>query len=511
MTAVIISSQAKPPIEIAQYIRNGKAPSAELQSKLAEACGFTTAVRTKFIFGRATPIPSLPSSTSGTRPRWEFGWDSSAYASTLIVFMELAPQNNGSATAPYGLIEVKPINDDGTEGSVVGVARVAWGAGTGTGTTNDVPLYFGGGLVTLVDPTDLVTPVTLSTQTPYCATISDVDYARVHSVAVWEATLSPDTDNGYPKTGVAVNTPIYDKDRADVAVMLRNLWHTAGNLHWNWCSETVASAPSQSSGDNTGSLAQSIGSFTLSAAGTVATTPPSFISVSSFQSSIDGDFSVTWPAHLANDIVILAVATRHGVTPSVTAPGNPFSTEATFTHILSVGSGSEGSPTSNLHLFYSRASATNMAPAAIITSTADNESSELGIIEGAAMVLVRGCVTSGSPVDAASSTNVTSPATAVTLTNFATTTSVSNTFVIGFIVTDVTSQSIGSWAHSGSVTNVTERLDSFAEGTSEDYGTSFIHLAIVTGDLASAGNANNFTATLATSSDQALGLIALKP
>jgi hypothetical protein len=239
MSVVYISRAARPAIQIAQYVRNGKVPAAELQAKIAALVGFNAHYRTKLVFSRSVPVASIPDSVEETRERWRFAWTSGPYASALFIWMQLAPQNNGSETNPYGLIEVKPIENDGTEGAAIGYATVAWGSSDGS--DEDFPNNFGGGLVSLVDANNEL--VGISPSTAYAGIISDGDYGRVYAVTCWEISLPPDTTYGYPATNVAVGSSIYDEDRADPAVMMRNLWHGGGQPLWHWTSETPETAP----------------------------------------------------------------------------------------------------------------------------------------------------------------------------------------------------------------------------------------------------------------------------
>jgi hypothetical protein len=241
MSVVYISRAARPAIQIAQYVRNGKVPAAELQAKIAALVGFNAHYRTKLVFSRSVPVASIPDSVEETRERWRFAWTSGPYASALFIWMQLAPQNNGSETNPYGLIEVKPIEDDGTEGTAIGYATVAWGSSDGS--DEDFPNNFGGGLVSLVDANNEL--VGISPSTAYAGIISDGDYGRVYAVTCWEISLPPDTTYGYPATNVAVGSSIYDEDRADPAVMMRNLWHYGGQPLWHWTSETPEQAPGE--------------------------------------------------------------------------------------------------------------------------------------------------------------------------------------------------------------------------------------------------------------------------
>lgn len=268
MSGVFITGGARPPVQIAQYVRNGKTPSAEFQSMLADLIGFAAKYTPKVIYCRAAPIGAIPSSESGSRSRWNFMFRTSTYCKTLAVQMFLAPQDNMTPTSPYGKLLIKEatiVSGVVTSETSVAEARVNWGSSDGS--YADVPRNFGGGLVTLVEP-GTNTPVDLDPETDYTAYLTDEDYARVFAITVWEIALAPDTDNGYPSTGVAADAPIYDEDRQDAAVMLRNLWQNAGQHLWNGGAETdddivVGPAPV------TAALTSSIGTFTLSGAATV--------------------------------------------------------------------------------------------------------------------------------------------------------------------------------------------------------------------------------------------------
>lgn len=246
MSAITISKHAKTLVQCNQWARNGKPVVAELQSRIAEIVGQWAYVRPKFIFHRAAPITgaaggaNIPTSTSGTRERWRFAWRSGPYARYIYVQMELAPQNAGDPTDPYGLLEVK----DGT-GTVIGIAEAHWG--NSDGSYADTPNNFGGATTLIVDPSNPdATPVEIEPDTDYWGVISDVDYARVVSAMVWEFSLSPDTDNGYPSNTIGVSAPIVDIHRETPVSMARTLWKKGGQHLINWSSDTDATAPGTS-------------------------------------------------------------------------------------------------------------------------------------------------------------------------------------------------------------------------------------------------------------------------
>ena len=269
MTAITISRNAETALQIAQWIRNGKSPSAEIQNRLSTLVGYAANVRTKLVFHSTgglvgTAEASLIPNSLATRSRWRFAWHASPFAWFLYAEFQIAPQNNGSATDPYCTLDVA-----NTSGTVIG--RATMHGGSSGGSYADVPLNFTGGIAVLLDPTtpDPTTYITLTPDTEYTGVFKDVGYARLHSAAVWEVALAPDTDNGYVPNTYAVGGPIFDADRYDAVHMARLLHKRSGTPVLGWCSDLDSSAPTYAPAGGTGTAdaAMTLGAITVSATG----------------------------------------------------------------------------------------------------------------------------------------------------------------------------------------------------------------------------------------------------
>ncbi len=244
MTAISVNKNAQAPIQIAQWARNGMYPSAEIQNLIASLVGHAALVRSRLIFRSPGGIIGtagaalIPSSVADTRYRWRLPYRSGPYARWLFAQFQMAPQNDGDAADPVGFVEVAT---DTAYASVVAVARANFGSSDGIG-FGDVPTSFGGALTAACDATTNE-QYTLTPITQYYLRFGETDYARIQSVALWEYSLAPDTDNGYPAPSATANGPIYDADREACAVMARALWENGAAPLFYWASETDADAP----------------------------------------------------------------------------------------------------------------------------------------------------------------------------------------------------------------------------------------------------------------------------
>jgi len=448
MTVINISKNAKAPIQTAQHVRNGKYPGAELQNLIADRAGHSAYVRTKlvyrspgFIIGTADAA-LIPASTSGTRYRWRFPYHAGPYAKHLFVDFQLAAQDNGSATSPYGKLE---ISTSPTYATVLYAASMSWGSAPSA--YSDVPLNFGGGTTTLQDPatpSDL-TAVSVTPLTQYFGRFADIDYARIQSVAVWEVSLPPDTDNGYAPNTVGAGSPIFDEDRADPAEMGRKLWAYGAQTLWHWSVDTDAGVRSQTNGDLSGTLTQSIGEFTLTATGTVGTSAPTYQAVTSFQTSTSSTMSIAWPAHAANDVAFLVILTDtgDGLSPQVSGSDWTFVDDSDLVTV-----------------YRARASSGSMSDPTITFRSAFLPDRPCG----AAIITVRGAVTSGNPIDTYVTQTTSSSTSSTTST---TTTTVANTLLLSVHGSSGAS-TVDSWSTSGGGTGLTGRLAAIGTGTPGD-------------------------------------------
>jgi hypothetical protein len=250
-------------VVIRQWVRLGLAPTAELENRLAETLVHAAVGRGggQQLFHRWTPIGAIPLSAAGERNRWEFAFHTSPYHLQLVVEFVLAPQNNGTPTDPTGVLRVFLPTAPSTP---VGVASVHYGASDGS--FGDTPRNFGGGHRILLDPSDPLAYAELEPDTDYVAAFVDVDYARLVSACVWEITEEP-ADR--PGANNATGGPIFDEQRRRAIAMARALHGRTCVPLWHGGSDTDDSAPSQIGAETGGQLAQSIGSITLGATGTV--------------------------------------------------------------------------------------------------------------------------------------------------------------------------------------------------------------------------------------------------
>ncbi len=479
MTAINISRNAQAQLQVAQWIRNGKAPTAELQNKLSDLLGYAAYVRTRMLFRSNGGLVSaggglVPDSVTGTRIRWRHAWHSSPYNSFVYVKFEIAPQNNGTATSPYCLFEV--LN---TSGTVVAASRLA--SGSTASVPANVPASFSEGTTGIYDPaTEDYDPVYLTADTEYTGRFSDVDFARLRSASVWEYSIEPNTDDGYPSNTTGAGAPIFDKDRSDIITMAR-LLHRRGGAHlFNWCSETDATAPTQALAGLTGTLSKTFGAMTVAGTGTVGTTVPAFQAVTSVGSADDVNLSVAWPTHESGDVALL-IAQINDATRDIrlyTASG--------FTLITTVIGDGYGAG-----VWWCRATSTSMAAPVVET----NGMTDLAETIKAVMITFRGCVASGTPYEAAGAGTTT--AGAVSFVHNAST--VPNVLAVALAATDggFSEAAISGWTNAA-LTSVTQRLSSQPFGimtginaTADSCGTSaasspaspvdvrYFHLALV--------------------------------
>jgi hypothetical protein len=198
--------------------------------------------------------------------------------------------------------------------------------------------------------------------------------------------------------------------------------------------------------------------------------------------------AVPWPAHQANDIALLFVASSGGnSTMSTLATANG------FTNISNTGVGSSTAG-SRLAIFWARASSSSMASPILSTGTD---------FKYAFISTFRGAVLSGNPYSTFGSVN---KGTASTAASFpAVTTTQSYSMIVQAIVSDVSSSSpfVTSYSNSA-LSSLTERYDA-GTVTGSGGGISF-----ATSELAISG-ATGTTTAVVSSSVNAMTTIALVP
>jgi hypothetical protein len=481
MSGVTVSQDARIAIQIAQWIRNGKPVVAELQNKIAAQLGHLVMFRPRFVFHRSAPLSgaaggaNIPGSVTGTRYRWRIPqWRSGPYAQFVYVQFYLAPQDTGDPTDPYAILEVM----DGT-GTVIGSANSHWGNSDGTYT--DVPINMGGGRSRLRDPSDGVTVIQIDPDTDYWGRFADINYGRLVSAAVWEYSLAPDTDNGYPSTSIGVSGPIFDAHRSDPVAMARTMWKKGGQQLISWCSDTDATAPTQASAGLSGSLSSSIGSVTLGAAGTVGTSAPAFLDSGSFSEAYGVDLEVSSGAEDVNTMEILVVVSD--------ASSISLASTERFTSIETKTKDLGDGEYLTIRAYWRRFAESDGNP--VVDVGAD-----VNVI--ARILTFSGVVTSGVPHQ-----GVTTSGTASATTSLASTasyTTVANELVF-VTFGHLNSGTISGWTNA-SLASVTERLDS---------NGSVLGIGVATGVDTVAGAISSTTATLSVASEYVSIAFGLKP
>lgn len=320
MTALTIPRTILWPFQIAQNIRNGKAPTADIQNQLATAIGHAAYVDSKCIYHSpgelvGTGGTSLVLGSLATRYRWRFAFHTGPYAWYLTARFEIAPQDNGTPTDPYCKLEIYD-----TSNTLVGTCNVH--GGSSAGTYADVPINMTGGAALVLNPSDLTAIANLSPDTEYTGVFADVGYARLQSAAVWEVSLNPDTDNGYAPNNLGSGGPIYSSHRNDVAAMARLLHKRSGTPVFHWCSNVDSAAPTNSAAANEANSTMTLDALTLSSTGTVSAGAVAEMTLGAFTLSSTGtiaafDASVASPA----DVGTWPYATPFDVTTTATASG----------------------------------------------------------------------------------------------------------------------------------------------------------------------------------------------
>jgi hypothetical protein len=225
-------------LQTRKLIRNGAYPDVAVQSWYDDETNRIVAYRLKSA-SFSTSIPSIPTLTSTSRPRWRGVIHTSTFCQYLWVKMVLAQTNLGSGAGgasgdPYGLLTVKDVG-----GSTIGTAEAHYGANPAA-TVNDFPANFG----TFVMPLQSGgAPAAIAPDTDYYLTFTDEQAARMVSACVYEIAMPTDTANGYLASGAVVGAPIFDSDRQGVITTLRKAWQKGAAGLWWLSSDTDGTAP----------------------------------------------------------------------------------------------------------------------------------------------------------------------------------------------------------------------------------------------------------------------------
>ena len=239
MSGVLISIQGRAKTVLREFIRNGKAPVAELQNKLAELTGHACIAHTRQLFVRGTPFASMPNShvSASARTRWRFAAHSHPYPLYWYVQFEVACQTGGPVSSPGATLDICEAASPTTV-----VATATYRFGSSDGSFADTPNNFGSGLRMLVDATT-GDPWTPDPETDYVGHFYDVDYARMFAACVYEVSLAADTTSGFAPITSTLGTPIFDADRQTPLTMARSIYKAASAPLWNWGSDVDDDAP----------------------------------------------------------------------------------------------------------------------------------------------------------------------------------------------------------------------------------------------------------------------------
>lgn len=204
------SSFAKRPIEPRRYVRNGRIPDARFAANLAEDANALSKFRLKELARFATPLDSIPESSSGTRVRFRFAAHLSPHATAIRTVMLLANASTGPTTTHAAEVEI-------TDGSanVLGVASAAFG-GTGGGNLPST--------MAQASPFVMSSPGAIAQLTgdqPIFGEVRELDGVRIVAISIFEvAYQTPDPVDA----GFALGSPILDSDRQAITETLRNAW-----------------------------------------------------------------------------------------------------------------------------------------------------------------------------------------------------------------------------------------------------------------------------------------------
>lgn len=185
------------------------------------------------------------------------------------------------------------------------------------------------------------------------------------------------------------------------------------------------------------------------------------------------------PTHLANDILILAVVNTHTATTDATLSD---AQDYTAIGTAAVNSGSFGGLRAHVTLFWKRATgSSDNAP-----TVADNGEQSV-----ARIYAFRGCTTSGNPWDVISTTGDNDGNSSLSIAGATTTEDECLVCVFAGAFTNQ-GETLGSWTNAD-LANVTERDD-----TSTSIAGEEVHIALTTGEMATAGAYGATTATWST-------------
>lgn len=226
-----------------QVARNGFYPAANTQLALAETANHINEWCTKAIEFRC-PISAIPALSATARTRWRGVIHTSPFAENLFVKFEAAQINDNLGTAHASKDPFVKVLVEDSGGTDIGTAEFHFGYSVGS---NDTPNTFGTIRLPIVDANGVIVQVDPSTD--YFISVSDEQSARAIGVSIYERHLGASTANGYARTEAVAGSPILSADRQTLLTNLRNQWTDGAAGLWHWASNTDATAPTRTGGD----------------------------------------------------------------------------------------------------------------------------------------------------------------------------------------------------------------------------------------------------------------------
>ena len=228
--SIAVSRVAPKALTTNQWARNGRYPDAAFHGGLAARTNQLLRWRTKEVFSYEVPIANIP---TGATLRSRFRFHSSTHARYLFTrFVGALTGSTGSDPIEDQDVYSKLTFDNA--GVTVGEAAFHIGAvaGTAGGFFTDAPAYMGWADVALNDGSGNL--IEIPADTDLNGLFTDVNEGRLVAASVYEVSLEPTVANGYLVGGQVAQSPIYDEDRGDLTVALRNALKRNGAMLLDW-------------------------------------------------------------------------------------------------------------------------------------------------------------------------------------------------------------------------------------------------------------------------------------
>lgn len=227
---ISVSKVAARRLQANRWARNGRYPDAAFRAGQVERTNKILRWRVKEVFSYEVPIAAIP---TGATLRSRFRFHSSTHARYLFArFVGALTGVTGSDPVDSQDVYSKLTIDNA--GVTVGEAAFHIGAvaGTAGGFFSDAPAYMGWADVALNDGSGNL--IAIPADTDLNGLLTDVHEGRLVAVSVYEVSLEPTIANGYLLGGQSAQSPIYDEDRGDMTVALRNAVKRNGAMLIDW-------------------------------------------------------------------------------------------------------------------------------------------------------------------------------------------------------------------------------------------------------------------------------------